>query len=177
VGQGALVRIRPATQEDAGAIAAVHVTSWQATYRGVVPDEVLDGSDLAANRRRLWQRLLGPEAPAGHAAWVAEVGGEVVAFADVLTSRDDDAGGTTGEVPMIYALPQAWGSGAGRQLVAAAVDGLRDAGCSAVTLWVLDSNARARRFYELAGFAPDGATKTEQIAGTTMTEVRYRREL
>ena len=155
----------------------MHVASWQVTYRGVVPDAVLDGTDLLAGRRRLWQWWLGPAAPAGHAAWVAEVDGEVVAFADVLPSQDDDADGSTGEVPMIYALPRAWGSGAGRELMATAVAGLRDAGCHTVTLWVLDSNARARRFYERAGFRPDGATKSEQNAGTSMTEVRYRREL
>jgi GNAT superfamily N-acetyltransferase len=175
--QAAVVQIRPAGPDDAEAIAAVHVASWQATYRGVVPDEVLDGPDLLAGRRRMWQRWLGPDAPAGHAAWVAEAGGEVVAFADVLPSRDDDADEVTGEVLMIYARPDAWGSGAGRELMAAAVAGLREAGFRSATLWVLDSNARARRFYERAGFAPDGATKTEQLAGATMTEVRYRRDL
>lgn len=48
---------------------------------------------------------------------------------------------------------------------------------SDVTLWVLDSNERARRFYELAGFAPDGATKEEVMARTPVKEVRYRRVL
>jgi GNAT superfamily N-acetyltransferase len=137
---------------------------------------VLDGPDLVAGRLRLWQRWLGPDAPAGHAAWVAEADGQVVAFADVLPSRDDDADDTTGEVPMIYALPRAWGSGAGRELMAAAVEGLRGAGFRSVTLWVLDSNGRARRFYERAGFAPDGAAKSDTMAGAPITEVRYRRE-
>lgn len=171
------MRIRPATADDAEAIAAVHEVSWQATYRGVVPDDVLDGAGLLDGRRRMWRRWLGPEAPAGHAAWVAEDDGRVVAFADVLPSRDDDADRTTGEVPMIYALPEAWGTGTGRGLMAAAVAGAREVGFRAVTLWVLDSNDRARRFYERAGFAPDGATKTDTVAGATITEVRYRREL
>jgi len=59
------VRIRTATPDDAAAVAAVHEASWQAAYRGVFPDEVLDGPDLPANRLRLWQRLLGPPPPAG----------------------------------------------------------------------------------------------------------------
>jgi GNAT superfamily N-acetyltransferase len=171
------VRIRPATSDDAEAVAAVHVASWQATYRGVVPDEVLDGAGLLDGRRRVWERWLGPDAPAGHAAWVAERDGRVVAFADAMPSRDDDADGVTGEVPAIYAHPDAWGSGAGRELMAAAVAGLRDAGFRSATLWVLDRNARARRFYERAGFAPDGAAKTDTLAGAPVTEVRYRRHL
>ena len=32
------------------------------------------------------------------------------------------------------------------------------AGYRSITLWVLRDNQRARRFYERAGFAPDGAT-------------------
>jgi GNAT superfamily N-acetyltransferase len=172
------MRIRTATLDDAAGIAAVHVASWQGTYRGVFPDEVLDGPDLPAGRLRLWQRLLGPEAPAGHAAWVAEEpDGQVVGFADVQPCRDEDADASTGEVLALYALPAAWGTGVGRELMTTAVDGLRQRSFAAATLWVLDSNDRARRFYDRAGFAPDGATKVDTMAGATITEVRYRREL
>ena len=124
------MRIRTANTDDAAAIAEVHVRSWQAAYRGVFPDDVLDGPD-----------------------------------------------GSTGEVVAIYARPEAWGTGAGRALMMAALDGLRGAGFRDATLWVLDSNARARRFYERAGFAPDSAVKDDVMAGTTITEVRYRRTL
>lgn len=169
------MRIRSATPDDAEAVAAVHVASWQATYRGVFADEVLDGPDLPANRLRLWQRLLGPDRPARSATVVAEEPeGAVVGFAFTTTSRDDDGDDGTAELNAIYARPEAWGTGAGRELMAAAVAGLRDAGFRSVTLWVLDSNVRARRFYERAGFAPDGARKTEEYAGATITEVRYR---
>jgi hypothetical protein len=44
-------------------------------------------------------------------------------------------------------------------------------------LWVLESNARARRFYARAGFTADGSAKQEDIAGSPVTEVRYRRPL
>ena len=42
-------------------------------------------------------------------------------------------------------------------LTDAALDGLRTAGYRRVVLWTLTENARARRFYDKAGFAPDGA--------------------
>jgi RimJ/RimL family protein N-acetyltransferase len=44
---------------------------------------------------------------------------------------------------------------------------------------VLRTNARARRFYEKAGWAPDGTTKTDTIGDGTveLVEVRYRRTL
>jgi RimJ/RimL family protein N-acetyltransferase len=46
-----------------------------------------------------------------------------------------------------------------------------------VTLWVLDGNARARRFYEAAGFHPDGAVEEDDRSGFALREVRYRKEL
>jgi RimJ/RimL family protein N-acetyltransferase len=46
-----------------------------------------------------------------------------------------------------------------------------------VTLWVVEANARARRFYERQGFRPDGSTKTARMSGTEAIEVRYRMSL
>ena len=45
------------------------------------------------------------------------------------------------------------------------------------TLWVLDGSARARRFYEAAGWAPDGEERIEQLPGFAVREVRYGRAL
>jgi GNAT superfamily N-acetyltransferase len=171
------VNIRPAGPADATAVAAVHVASWQGAYRGAFPDEVLDGPELAVNRMRLWQQLLDAPRP-GTVDLVAEDdGGQIVGLLHAGPTRDEDGGAGTAEIVAIYAAPDAWGTGAGRGLMTTALDRLRDAGYTEVTLWVLDSNDRARRFYALAGFAADGARKDDDLAGTTVTEVRYRRAL
>jgi ribosomal protein S18 acetylase RimI-like enzyme len=47
------------------------------------------------------------------------------------------------------------------------------AGYRYITLWVLEDNARARRFYEQAGFAPDDARHL--LGDFGVTEIRYRR--
>jgi GNAT superfamily N-acetyltransferase len=109
---------------------------------------------------------------------VAASGAEVVGFAGYGPSRDADADpGRTGELAMIYLLPQAWGAGVGRELMAAAVDGVAGLGYAEATLWVLDSNDRARRFYAKAGWAGNGATQRDDSRGFTLNEVRYRRGL
>jgi len=59
----------------------------------------------------------------------------------------------------------------------AVTEGLAGAGYRDATLWVLDSNDRARRFYALAGWAEDGAVKTDGSRGFPLREVRYRRTL
>jgi GNAT superfamily N-acetyltransferase len=169
------VVIRRAVSSDGSQIGLVHVRSWQATYRGLLPQSVLDGLD-AGKRGEYWEQYLSADARPGETVLVAEEDGVVVGFASVGPSRDEDANGK-GEVRAIYLLADHWGRGIGRALMDAALNTLRQAGCTQATLWLLDTNARARQFYEAGGWAPDGATKQDDGRGFPITEVRYRREL
>lgn len=38
-------------------------------------------------------------------------------------------------------------------------------------------NTRAERFYERAGFTPDGAEEAHDVGGSSVPELRYRRSL
>jgi hypothetical protein len=44
-------------------------------------------------------------------------------------------------------------------------------------VWVMNGNARGRRFYESDGWTPDGARKTEQLWGAETDAMRYARDL
>jgi len=49
---------------------------------------------------------------------------------------------------------------------------------TAVTLWVLEANQRARRFYEALDFSLDGAERTQtSLIGAPLHEVRYRKSV
>ena len=101
-------------------------------------------------------------------------GGDIVGFTHIAPSRDDDAPPGTAEVTSIYVRPDAWGSGAGRALLEAACASLRSGGFGSATLWVLDSNERARRFYEAMGWRADGRGKVDRRGGEfELNEVRY----
>ena len=72
----------------------------------------------------------------------------------ICPARDDDEEpADSGELAAIYLLPGAWGKGLGRELMSSALSALSDAGFGEATLWVLDTNSRARRFYEAARLA------------------------
>jgi GNAT superfamily N-acetyltransferase len=167
----AAATIRAARPEDARPVAEVHVDSWRHTYRGVLPDEYLDRLSVD-DRESMWLGAFAdPDPKSG--ALVAEADGHLVGFASFGPSRDEDAPDGTGEVPAIYVEPAALGTGVGRELFAAVTETLRDAGFTRATLWVLEANASARRFYEKAGWSWDGAVSTHMFDCANEPVVRY----
>lgn len=170
--------VRRAALTDADAIGLVHVRSWQAAYRGKIPQDYLAGLD-PVRRSQVWRQIMEGSDPSRDGVFVAVAeGGEITGFTSFGPSRDDNADPTvTGEVYAIYAAPEAWATGTGRALMADAVEELARLGYTDAVLWVLDSNERARRFYALAGWEEDGASKTDGSRGFDITEVRYRRTL
>jgi ribosomal protein S18 acetylase RimI-like enzyme len=161
------VAVRRARLEDAAAIAEVHVRTWQAAYEHVLGAERLGAIDLD-RRRENWRRAL---TEGWGDVWVAEdESGSVVGFVSIGDSRETDG---EGELFAIYVLPEAWGSAAGRELMAEARDALRERYPTSI-LWVLEDNPRARRFYEREGWEHDGGRKDDELLGVTVSEVRYR---
>jgi ribosomal protein S18 acetylase RimI-like enzyme len=160
------VEIRRARLEDAAAIAAVHVRTWQSAYEHVFGAERLAGLDLAA-REGLARRLAtDPESD----AFVVEDEGRIVGF--VATGPPEEEGEER-ELYAIYVLPEAWGTEAGTGLTQAAVEAMRARHAADAILWVLDDNPRARRFYEREGWYADGSAESEYL-GLTVPLVRYR---
>ena len=125
------------------------------------------------DRAAYWDGVLRREDRRG-AVLVAERAGEVVGFAAAGPSPDPEG---AGELFAIDLDPAHWGTGAGRALLEAAQAELDRLGFDESVLWVLPGNARARRFYEAAGWAADGTERTIEVEGMTLPEVRYRRRL
>jgi GNAT superfamily N-acetyltransferase len=159
--------IRPATPQDAEAVARVHIETWQAAYAHVLPPEALESlsGERVARRAELHRRS---------PPIVAEADGEIVGFVAVGRGLDP---GTDGELYAIYVHPDHWGGGFGRQLIQAGEDRLRELGHTQAILWVLEDNPRARRFYELAGWRVDGTARPIEVFGVEVPEVRYEKRL
>ena len=168
----AMVTVRRATVQDAPTLGRLHVRAWQAAYRGQMPDDYLDGL-RPEERAAGWERGLGRDR-ARDPVLVAEQAGQVVGFA-VVGPAEDPKG--AGELYAINVDPDHWGTGAGRALLTAAQTELTRLGYREAVLWVLPGNSRARRFYEVAGWATDGTERTAEVSGVVVAEVRYRRRL
>jgi GNAT superfamily N-acetyltransferase len=161
--------IRIAVPGDAAALAGVHITSWQHAYRGLFPDDFLDGLDR--ERRSRWFR---EQIENGTEILVSEHEGEVVGFCWVGPARDEEA---WGEVIAIYVSPHHWGRGHGHRLLRRGERELASDGYTMALLWVLEANRRSRDFYERQGWAPGGHFKIEDIGGNPVSEIRYQRSL
>lgn len=161
--------IRRATLDDAAAVAHIHVESWNVAYRGIMPDDVIAKTDLVY-RTKLWaERIADPDWP----VFVIEQDDRCVAFCQMIPSHDsDDDGKQVGHVTSLHVLPQLRGRGYGRALMEHVLAEFLRRGFSAVTLWVLEENRDARRFYEKYGFQLDGGTR--RYPKTQVPEVRYR---
>ena len=164
--------VRTAQPVDARAIAEVHVAAWREAYRGHLPDRYLRRLSVAERARSWRSRIAGKRAD--ECVLVAVRGRSVVGFASGGPTRDgDDDPKRVGEVYAVYVTPGEWGRGGGRALLSATTTSLVALGFDAASLWVLETNDRARAFYEHHGWQHDGSTKRERF-GEPVTEVRYR---
>ena len=158
--------IREATPDDARAIAAVHDSSWQSTYRGLLNDAYLDSLSVDDHAGR-WQRLL---ASGTGDTFVALEGPDVVGFASCGRERDQDPI-YQGELYAIYLLEDRQRRGLGRRLVSSVARRLLELEYRSMLVWVLAANP-ARAFYEAIGGALVRSRQME-LAGETQEEAGY----
>ncbi|RSN00483.1 GNAT family N-acetyltransferase [Streptomyces sp. WAC 01325] len=169
------IRIRPMTPADCDRVAEIRIGGWRSAYRGLIPQSYLDALDVAQDAER--RRGYFSQGDAGVLDLVAERDGEILGWACHGPYRDGEARTEDVELYAIYVDPGRYGAGIGHALLQESLRRCTAAGHSRMLLWVLKDNARARRFYERAGFRADGAEEPFEVEGVGVPEVRYAREL
>ncbi|HEV2273051.1 MAG TPA: GNAT family N-acetyltransferase [Acidobacteriaceae bacterium] len=157
--------IREATDQDASAIAHVHVKSWLTTYAGIVPEDYL-ASLNEAERTLVWRDWLARDIH----SYVAELDGRVVGFVCGGQIREP-LPGCDAELFAIYLLDRAQGRGLGTALLRTLADSLKAKGFKSMAVWVLERNP-ARHFYQKSG-ASLVAAKEIEIGGVLLREVAF----
>ncbi|WCN07159.1 GNAT family N-acetyltransferase [Streptomyces sp. M92] len=164
------------TLADCDRVSDIRVRGWRTAYRGLMPQSYLDGLDAAEDAGR--RRALFARTPGDMVNLVAEdQGGEVVGWACHGPYRDGELRTEDVELYALYVDAARFGTGVGRALLRESVRRCAAAGHGRMLLWVVEGNARARRFYERAGFRADGAEEPFEVAGAVVPEVRYARDL
>ena len=152
--------VRRATVDDAQPIERIRVETWRATYRGLLPDGLIDQLQPNVERRRERLRSLTPS----DLAFVAEEGNDVVGYAFAGPERTQDRE-YAGEVYAIYVLPTAQGRGHGRALVRECARELVARRMTSLLIWVLRENQIGRGFYERIGGTPVREKPLEDFPG------------
>ena len=164
--------VRLARARDAERLATIHVEAWKSAYRDQVPDPYLDALSVPA-RLDMWRALVSDSSPS-QATLVLVEDEQPIGFAHCTSQGDAVDDGLIGEVASMYIDPSMLRRGGGRLLMAAAVDWFRANGCGEALLWVLDTNAGPRHFYEAMGWRADGSQQGIELGGKELVEIRYR---
>jgi L-amino acid N-acyltransferase YncA len=153
------VTVRAATLEDVDAIAEIHVAGYEFTYRGLVPDRVIDARTLAL-RWRVWSERLAGEG-LREFILVAELEGRVEGFTSgrpALLEEWDGADRRVGFWENLYVMPTLVGTGIGFALHEATLVAMRKHGFERAVAFVIDGNPVAR-FFDAFGWRLDGVTR------------------
>ena len=143
------ILLRDATHEDASAVTALHVASWRASYRGVLPDAYLDG-EAEAERGAHWKKTLA-SLKADDLVLLAETSEGLRGFISVYRNAEP---GYDAYLDNLHVRPGHRGGGLGRQLLAAALERMIEGGAKTLCLWAFDQNQGAIRFYQRLGGRP-----------------------
>jgi len=163
--------IREATLADAEGIARSHTLSWQASYRGILPDSVLDLIDVgqrASSRRQILRddtifKLVAYDVTHG----------DIVGFCDAGPSRRP--GPWAGEVYAIYIEHHAKRHGLGLEMFERTCAWLSAKQMPSLIIWVLENNTHARRFYEAMGGRAAARVRTDRLVSGRSAHQSQRR--
>ena len=157
--------IRPAVVEDAAAIAQVHVECWWTTYKGILPETLLEQLSVP-DRARFWTETL--------ARFVMLVAcneeGRIVGFVYGAPERTGQLGSDS-ELQALYLIDAVQRRGLGTALVRRFAQELRSLGFHAMAVWALGRNP-ARRFYEALGGRFIAEQQIER-GGESYVEIAY----
>ena len=151
----ASVLIRPASSDDAAAIARVYMES--AEHHATIDPEHCEVPDRAAIEERYRQGRQHPDSESPAITLVAELGGEIVGFLDAQIQLPFD--------PMLRRTPYCFiadvavaathrGHGVGEQLMQVVETWAREQHAGFVSLIYNTGNSRVTAFYSRLGFAP-----------------------
>ena len=185
--------IRPATPNDAQAVARIRVQGWRFAYQGLISQDYLDSLSVAEDTERMrgyLSQLPQNSLPSRSASVQGSSDGEKRSF--MLAVRGDAVlgfcrfsaapnkidraeravpGGTmNGRLHSLYIDPDSLGQSIGHTLMNHALSTFAAWGCERATLWVLEGNSRAISFYERQGWRCTGATKVDRSFGLCLVE-------
>jgi GNAT superfamily N-acetyltransferase len=178
---GVTVVVRRAERSDAERLARINIDAWRAAYTGIMPPASLAAMRLEEYVEGWRSRLTEDHLPE-RIVLVGELDDMVATYCaggpyrPQAGAADEDTK-RWAEIYAIYTDPAQQRRGAGSAVHEEFLDRLSRDGYHTAALWVLEANARARRWYADRGWRPDGATTEWVSTGRVLPEIRLRLDL
>ncbi len=168
----AQIFVRPAVDHDAERLAEIHVAAWQATYRGIMTDERLDGMSVERATSN-WRRNITD--PANGTEHLVVVHDDLPVGFAIFGPAPDDCAPDTGQLYALNLHPDWWAKGLGSTLFRASEQRLAALGYARAFLWVAKGNERAISFYNKRGWFDDGGILEDAHFDPPIIELRHSR--
>jgi GNAT superfamily N-acetyltransferase len=179
----AIAAVRPAAVDDVDEIVRIQATTWEAAYAELLPPAALEQL-RTPQARQAWSTAV--QAGPGFHVLLATEGEWTVGFCAATPAQTPEGhtpAPAAGERPEIgpehwaeigaLLVEPRWGRrGHGGRLLATAAHALRQAGALYGLAWVLEADEATRRFYQRAGWEPDGAVRVLDTGAGPLREVR-----
>lgn len=138
------VTIRPAEPQDQSAVATLHTANWQDAYRGLMPNDYLDGT-LASDMQAAWAEKFIDMAAGRSCVLVAEWEGRLLGFIRIVPNADPRWGHY---IDNLHVAASMRGTGLGRSLFEAGAGwAVERGGNRGLYLFVYADNTAARAAY------------------------------
>lgn len=164
------IKIEAMTINDSKSVAEIHTKSWQFAYKGIVPQEFLDGIDTKKREENWTKGMI--EDPSLIRLVAKDDNNNILGFVCGLHNREKNIQ-IDSELWAIYVHPEKIKHGIGKLLFSSFIDKLRIKNFSTMNVWVLEKNNNARSFYEKMGGALSKYKKEIEIGGEKLMEVSY----
>jgi len=165
------ITIRLAKPADAPDMAEVIIRSWEAAYRGIVPDDYI--WEKNATRLEFYQRTITDE---NKTFYVIQADGSTVGVMSFGEPGDETKRASLHELWSLYLHPERQRRGIGTQAMDFVLAEARRLGKKELLVWVLEDNVNAIKFYTKCGFSPDGGERFWEY-GKRLRGISMRREI
>lgn len=133
--------IRLAKPEEARKINEINIETWKVSYRGYVPDEILDTRAITEDGIKI--RL---DNISKNNVFIAEFNSEIVGYASINRNTEIEA-----EIATFYILPQYQRLGIGGNLLKEILKNLKEFNYKKVIVWTMKDFEQSNNFYKKYG--------------------------
>ena len=144
-------QIKIACPNDANSIAYIICETWKEAYKDIISKEFMKEKTNIEDRTILFKKILSENK---QSAYIILDNNKPCGVLPCEVSRDEDFT-VTFEIIAIYFLPEYWGKGFESHTIEYVIKEIKNKGYNKISLWTLEKNERAKRFYEKCGFVAD----------------------